>query len=461
MDSYGLHPQFEQSVISYFCSEKKFFHLFHKYIQAELLQTEHAKIALSAAKSIYKDISDAPGSTAMVLQRVRNKVATGEVTVDSYNELSFYLDEEPSVKDWRDLAKEFTPVLKESMRHSAVLKAIDTRSSKKSMAEVASLMQEIEQIGEYVEGKAPLSFDDDGGRDVFAALEEMNTIGRMKTGMDEVDLALGGGPACGALTVLVARPGGGKSMCLSQIGAHAFAAQGKQVAHVTISEVPGPVVMARVLAPILGVKISDITRDQAESRRLWQEYKQRHDANIGGYKTFEFASKTPVSMIRTEVMNYYQKNFKTKPDVIIFDYLGLSSSLKAPKGANSYTQGEYITGELLDWAQSEKIWIFTAAQSQRMGTKGAKAIIGLDNIADSYHIVRIADIVMTINTVEEEPGQFQGQFHFAKNRFGSSGITTALCPINWDTGLVAPSSFFQARRMSFLAAPFPTPAYVN
>lgn len=459
MDSYGLHPQFEQAVMYHLCSEKKFFHLFYKYLQADLLQTEQAKLALSAAKSIHKDISDAPGSTAMVLQRVRSKVVSGETTVDAYNELNFYLDDTPSVADWKAVAKELTPILKESMRHGAVLKAIETRSSKKSMAEVATMMQEIEQIGEYVEGKAPLSFDDDGGRDVFAALEEMNSIGRMKTGIDEVDLALGGGPACGALTVLVARPGGGKSMCLSQIGAYAFAGGGKQVAHITISEVPGPVVMARVLAPILGIKISDITRDQAESRRLWQEYKQRPDANIGGYKTFEFASKTPVSMIRAEVMNYYQKHYKTKPDVVIFDYLGLSSSLKAPKGANSYTQGEYITGELLDWAQSEKIWIYTAAQSQRMKAKGAKAIIGLDDIADSYHIVRIADIVMTINTVEDQPGDIQGQFYFAKNRFGSSGITTSLSPISWDTGLVAPSSFFQAKTISYLM-PY-KPAYVN
>ena len=451
MDSYNFHPQFEQAVLYYLCSEKKFFHLYHKYIQADLLQTESAKLALSAAKSIYKDISDAPGSTTMVLQRVKSKVISGDVTVDAYNELSFYLDDVPNISDWRAVGSELTPTLKESLRHAAVLKAIESRQGKKSMADTAAYMQEIENIGQYVEGKAPLSFDDIDGRDAFSALEEMIDIGRMRTGVDELDLTLGGGPPCGTLSVFVARPGGGKSMCLSQIGAHAFAAEGKQVAHVTISEVPAHIIMARVLAPILGTKISDITRDPPEARRLWQAYKQRADANLGGYKTFEFTSKTPVSQIRTEVMGFYQKNFKSKPDVIIFDYLGLSSSLKAPKGANSYTQGEYITGELLDWAQSEKVWIFTAAQSQRMKAKGGKAIIGLDDIADSYHIVRIADIVITINTDEDEPGVFQGSFHFAKNRFGPSGGTTSRNPVNWDTGLVAPSSFFQAKATRYWA----------
>ena len=279
----------------------------------------------------------------------------------------------------------------------------------------------------------------------------MANLDRWGTGIDELDMCLNGGLPRGNLAVLIARPGGGKSLGLSQFGAHAYNA-GKVVAHIVISEIPGEIGGARVLAPIIGMRISDISREPMEAKRLWHQYKATHA--VGGYKVFDFQSKTPVSVIREHVMSFYRK-LGTKPDVILFDYLGLSSSTRAPKTANSYSMGEYITTELRDWAKDENLWVWTAAQSQRL-KKGGKGsyIVGLDDIADSYHVVRIADIVISFNTVEtDEPGVFTGQFFVAKHRVGPSGQLTSMCPVNWDTGMLAPSSAFSRNRPKLWTTP--------
>jgi len=330
------------------------------------------------------------------------------------------------------------------------MKSIEKKMTRSSLKDVATYIEKIEKIGEYFAGREPLSLDDDS---LFLALEKMANMDRLPTGIDEVDICLSGGIPRGTLGVIIGRPGGGKSVSLCQLASHAYAT-GKTVAHIVISEIPGEIGGARVLAPIIGMKISDITRDVNGARLAWAQYKATH--SVGGYRVFDFPSKASVASIRETVMGFYQK-FGTKPDVIIFDYLGLASSVKAPKNANGYVMGEFTTGELRDWAKEEQLWIWTAAQSVRLKERGrgSRAIIGLDDIADSYHVVRIADIVLTINVVEVDQGtgQFEGQFYVAKHRFGPSGQLTTMAPVSWDTGMIAPCSLFITRNPTVWAGP--------
>lgn len=445
MEAYNFQDGFEHQVVQHFCKDKVFFHMFQKYLEPDLLSSESAKLAVSTAQAIFKDINDAPGSFDVVLNRANTYVNHGKVDLSAYCDLVMYAADGINT-DGNVVARELAPTLKERARHLAIMKGIEKKMSRSSLEEVGRYISEIENIGEYVEGRAPLSLDDDS---LFKALEKMSNMERQKTGVDELDMCISGGLPRGTLGVVIGRPAGGKSVALCQFASYAYAT-GKTVAHIVISEIPGEIGGARVLAPIIGMKISDITRDPNAARVAWAEY--RKTRSVGGYNVFDFPSKTPVSVIREHVMSFYKK-FKTKPDVVLFDYLGLTTSTKAPKTANGYTQGEFTTGELHDWAKEENIWIWTAAQSVRLKDRGrgSRSIIGLDDIADSYHIVRIADVVITINTVEvgdQGSGMFEGQFLVAKHRFGPSGQLTTMSPVQWDTGMLAPCSLFMHQSAS-------------
>lgn len=439
MDSYGLNAQFEQEVANHFCSDKHFFHLFQKFIEPTMLASKQAQLAINTAKSIYKDINDAPGAHCVVLNRAGMQANQGKLEMADYTELNWYLNDSQK-SDPKVIAKEFAPILKEHHRHMTLMKAVDKKASRQSFEEISALIDELERIGEYVEGKPPLSLDDDS---LFYALQVMSNLNRMATGIDEVDLCLSGGLPLGNLGVIITRPSGGKSMTLSQLASYGLAT-GKTVAHIVISEIPGEIGGARTLAPIIGQKISDVTADPMGARDAWHAYKRNNV--VGGYKVFDFESQSSVAAIRAHVMGFYKK-LGVKPDLILFDYLGLATSTKAPKDSNGYNQGKFVTGELLDWARQEALCIWTAAQSTRMKQNGKGShIIGLDDIADSYHIVRIADVVISFNTREPVAGMFEGQFFIAKHRVGPSGQLTSLAPVNWDTGVVAACSLFAKAR---------------
>lgn len=452
MDSYGLQETFEQQVAIHFCSDKLFFHLFQEFVEPDLLGSEQAKLAFNTAKTVYGDINDAPGATSIVLNRASTQVNQGKLDITEYCNLVDYLSE-PVNTDPKVVSKELAPILKERARHVALIKGVEDKANRRSLSKVAAYIEKIEKIGEYVEGRAPLSLDDDS---LFDALAKMSNLDRLATGVDELDLCLSGGLPRGNLGVIIGRPGGGKSVSLCQLASYAYAT-GKIVAHVVISEIPGEIGGARVLAPIVGLKISDITRDVAAAKEAWKLYRKDHA--VGGYHVFDFPSKVPVSVVRETVMEFYRK-LGTKPDIIAFDYLGLASSNRAPKNANGYTMGEFTTGELRDWAKEEQLYIWTAAQSIRLKQhgRGSRAIIGLDDIADSYHVVRIADIVITINTVESKPSFFESQFFIAKHRVGPSGQLTSMAPVDWDTGTIAPCSLFSRQRQKIWTSPT---SYVN
>jgi len=440
LDSYGLQEHFEQAVAYHFCSNKQFFYLFQEFIEVDRLASSSAKLAVQTARAIYKDISDAPGAISVVLNRANTQVNKGKLDIAAYADLTWYLSEGDLGTDHKIVAQELAPTLKEHARHATTLATIEKRTSGSDLKDIALRIDKLERIGEYVEGKAPLSLDDDS---LFQALEQMGNLDRLPSGADELDMCLSGGVPKGNLAVIIARPSGGKSQWLSQVSANSLAT-GKIVAHIVISEIPGEIGGARTLAPLIGMRISDITRTPNDARIAWAAYKAEN-SNVGGYKVFDFPSKTTVSAIREHVTNFYKK-IGSKPDLIAFDYLGLASSSRAPKSANGYIMGEYVTGELRDWAKEDGLWIWTAAQSTRMKSHGKRAIIDLDDIADSYHIVRIADIVVTFNTAEKDPGEFEGQFFVAKHRVGPSGQLTSLSPVNWDTGMVSPcSAFLKAR----------------
>lgn len=449
----------EQSIAYHLCSNKKFFYLFHKYLEEDMLQLDEARQSLKIAKSIYKDIHDAPGSPELVLSRAKRYSDEGALKYNDYVNLSVFLDDLPAVGDPEALARELSPVIQNRKRHVATLMAIEARSKRESLKDVSAYIEEIERIGAYVEGRAPIGLDGDEDG-LFDAIAGLKNLSRLATSVDDLDLFLSGGPPQGGTSVILSRPGGGKSLAMAQFAAFAYGALGKNVAVVAIAEVPSPVFGARIVAPLLGRKIDDvISSPPEENKRLWRAFSEANKHRMGGLKIFDFESKTTVKEIRETVMRWYAQR-GSKPDLVCFDYIGLTASHKAPQNANSYTRGEYVMGELADWAREDKLWFWTAAQAKKMGSGKGRAIIGLEDVADSYHIIRICDVAISLNVFDStDGGPQQSQWMVVKHRMGQSGQLSALAPVQYARGLVGASAFFDGIHSRYWGSQ--TPSFLN
>lgn len=458
-DSYGFYPAFEQSVVHHLCNDKKFFFLFQKYLEPEKLLTSESKAAVSLARSIFKDMGDAPGSSALILNRAHHHVQAGTMSLEDYMSLCIYLEQPTAVTDPDAAGHELATILKSHARHTGTLKVIASNAADtEKRVEAANYLLEIENIGKYIENRTPLSFELDGiSRDVFDAIEGLRNLERMPFGIDELDMCFGGGAPRGNLTVVAGRAGSGKSLALSQISAHAYANLGKIVALAVISEIPDALASTRVLAPIMGIRINDVLSSTAvENRRVFSAYKEAYGHRMGGLKVFQYGPQTHVRTIRTEIMAYYAK-FNLTPDVVAFDYLGLAGSHQAPANANGYSVGKFVTADLLSWAQEENIYLLSAVQAVRMKGRGDRTIVGLDDIADSQHVVRIADNVVSINVFFDEQGlNPQGQWLVVKHRMGQSGQLTSLAPVHYDRGIVGTSNFFTGIQQQYWGSSQPS-----
>lgn len=449
----------EQSIVHHLCSNKKFFYLFHKYLEEDMMQLEESKQAIKIAKSIFKDIADAPGSPELVISRAKRYSDEGAIKFSEYANLATFLDDTPAVDDAEALGRELSPIIQNRKRHLATLMAIEARAKREPLKDVAAYIEEIERIGAYVEGRAPLSLDSEEGG-LFDAIAGLKNMNRLATSVDDLDLFLSGGAPESGTCVILSRPGGGKSLGMAQFAAYAYGALGKNVAVCAIAEVPSPVFGARIVAPLLGRKIDDIISAPAdENKRLWKAYTEANKTRVGGLKIFDFESKTTVKEIRDRVTRWYAER-GAKPDLICFDYIGLTTSHKAPQNANSYTRGEYVMGELSDWARDEKIWFWTAAQAKKMGAGKGRAIIGLEDVADSYHIIRICDVAVSLNVFDStDGGPQQSQWFVVKHRMGQSGQLSALAPVQYSRGLVGASTFFDGIHSRYWGSQ--TPSFLN
>lgn len=223
------------------------------------------------------------------------------------------------------------------------------------------------------------------------------------------------------------------SMGLSHIGGTALLAT-LFVAYATL-ELPREVVLARVKANITGVPINTMLSGQVKNaiRRL-EELEHR----LGRFVVQEFSPKaTTVEDLKQWVANVEQQAGGRKIDVLIVDY-GDKLGAKAKKGEqqNEYTGALAVFEGLRTYAAERKIFCWTASQASRQ--KDSKKRLDLNDVADSMHKIRVADLVVTLNLRDAETEEPQILFYVAKHRTGRSRCEVGPMPTEYERGRICP-----------------------
>ncbi len=110
------------------------------------------------------------------------------------------------------------------------------------------------------------------------------------------------------------------------------------------------------------------------------------------------------------------------PDVIIIDYLELLRPTR--ENQHEYQAQQRIAEELRGLAMEEKVLLWTATQTNRMGR--AVKIITDTELGDSYGKIRTCDFAISLNQNEEEFDAGRMRAYVVKSRNGRPRFTVPM-----------------------------------
>jgi len=233
--------------------------------------------------------------------------------------------------------------------------------------------------------------------------------------MEGLDEMIGGGLSPGELAIVIAPPGGGKSMKLVKYASKALL-DGKKAVYYTL-ELSEEVVGQRFDACINEIELNHVW-DYPEY--ITEKLEEISD-NGGSLVIKEFLEGgVTVNTIKAHLKTLEMEGFI--PDVIFIDYLGLMRPL------GSYAEKRHaltdISEGLRNIANNYRIPVWSAHQTNRTAIGEEK--ISSSHIGESLGIMATADLVIGIGRPDEMKEQKLAMMSIIKNRNGQDGIYQVL-----------------------------------
>jgi hypothetical protein len=433
-DPYYLDPTFERAVVMMCCSRPAFWGRIGYALDPDCLQLEPAKRALRACRQIAGETHRGPESPMIVLQHMRRWADEGKPdgTLAKIREVALLFDDASEVGLVSDDAATATlkPILARRMKDEAVLQAIEERGKDGNFSNVVKLIDKANRLGD--------TNTDVGirlGSASIAEIERRRTLDRLSTGIWELDAIIDGGMRRGCLGLFVGGPGDGKSMALSHAAAHAIRGNGGPelfTVYATL-ELPPADVLARIKANLTGIATNSILAEPSRVAPLLAAMP------LAPLIVQEF---TPQATTMADIEAWVEKceaEVGRRVDVVVTDYgdkLAVPKTTSKDERESGYQQGRVVFERMRLFAHETGRWHWSASQATRPEKGKAKGVhrsLDLGDVADSMHKVRVADLVVTINTLENGIKWF-----VAKNRFGTGKVGTNPTPADFECGRVSP-----------------------
>jgi hypothetical protein len=221
---------------------------------------------------------------------------------------------------------------------------------------------------------------------------------------------MSGGLGPGALGVVVAPSGVGKTWFLCALGAAAVKV-GKTVVHYSM-ELSEKYVGSRYDTIFTNIPSNELGEKSDEVRDKIRK--------LRGKLLIKYFPPSGVSVKKLEAHIEKMTANGNKPDLIIVDYADLLLS-HSSKTDSTYAEQGGVYIELRGLGGELGIPIWTASQTNRTGIDAE--VIEADKIASSYGKVMVADFLMSLSRKVEDKMSGTGRGHVIKNRFGPDGIT--------------------------------------
>jgi archaellum biogenesis ATPase FlaH len=369
----------------------------------------------------------------MVIQRLQRWRHEGKVTTEQINEVSDFFDTalDAGLPDEDSVVNELTPILKRRMYDSAIRTAMSEYANRGDLQASMGILERADRIGTW-----DSSMGIKLGSASFDKINELRNLKRMPTGIDELDVALSGGPPVGSLSLFIGGSGDGKSISLAHVVGHNVL-NGAMCAVATL-ELSESMWLARLQANISGVPIDTLLDGGFDSVKKYFDVLDRV-GKLGTCVVKEFSAKdTTVSDI-DDWIKQIENEYGKRVDLLVVDYLDLLTAKLETRDANDYKIGKVITQDLRRIARARNLVAWSACQTRGRDSDKVKkkSVQDLNDVSDSMHKIRISDISVTLN-VRGDPEHPDMLFFVAKHRFGRSRQKVGPFPADFACGAVAP-----------------------
>lgn len=214
------------------------------------------------------------------------------------------------------------------------------------------------------------------------------------------------------MAVIMGGPKAGKSMAMIGFAVNAIAA-GYRTLYVTL-EVSSDIIENRIDANIAERVMSELDLHPNEV----EEKVTAFMGKAAPLKIAEFPSGTMRPSDLRRMIEHYKAQGLTF-DLVVVDYADLMAPERVTDNLQENSKSVYVN--LRGLAMQENFAMLTATQTNREGAK--KAVATMTDVAEDLNKIRIADIVISINTTPEEKQMHQCRLFFAAVRNGRSGFT--------------------------------------
>lgn len=212
-EPYSFDPAFERAVVTLACSNARFFGRIGHELDPELFKFEASKVAMRAARAIYRDAGHGPEAALLVIQRLRRWMSDGKVTLELIKKVADLFDraEDSGLPSAESIIAELTPEIQRRIRDEAVKTAIDAFGKNSDLSKSVALESRASRVGQVDTSVGTIL-----GTESWAEVAGLKDLERLQLGVPELDSVLDGGLQRGGLGVLLAESGGGKCHAAGQ-----------------------------------------------------------------------------------------------------------------------------------------------------------------------------------------------------------------------------------------------------
>lgn len=430
-EPYGFSTQMEQEVLYLLVTDREFFDTIGEEIDGALLALKQSKLIVTACQEVKRLIGHGPGRASLVIEYLTQQRRAGKVDhedIVAVNGLLDAIEDSGKPPERASTLAIVIPTVQRRGQKAIVTAAIEEYGKGGDFKEVQERLRALSTLGQRKTGLGTVF-----GRATFEGIERIRSLERLPLGIEELDIPLKGGLARGAVGVVTAGPSAGKSMFLNQI-AGLTAMGGGMVLTATLGDLDEAMQGARFTANLCDVEIDTVLASTtAENLARVAPFLP----NFGFWAPAYFKPReTTVETLRDWVRDT-EKQYGRKVDLLVIDYLN-KVGLKDFKG-KSHQALDLITDELGEWCREEKFWIWTASQpkadASKPRSKKDKKVGDMDNIGESFGIVKNADLGIFIDGYEDDGGgDRQVGFHVYRNRLGVGRFRAGPFPTAFERG---------------------------
>lgn len=413
---YDFDTLFQQKIVALAIRDTAFAQTTDGLIKPEFFDSSAHSALIKVANNYYERYKKAPGDKttfkSLMANAIRDKLLPHEIARVALSLMPALFEADVSDRDY--VADEVATFARHQAVAAAVLASVDLIGKR-----------DFTTIGQMVRKAIDIGINVTGGAYNYGEMAEVRTQDRkdraagtkaptgITTGYAALDSHLyhkGWGRK--EMSVLMGGPKAGKSMAMIGFGVNAIA-NGYRTLYVTLE------VASEIIAERMDANISDMVMSELMVKPHEVEEKVR--AFMDKAAPF-IIQEFPTGTMRASDLRRLIETYKARGvvfDLVIVDYADLMAPERVTDNVQENSKSVYVN--LRGLAMQEGFALLTATQTNREGAK--KAVATMTDVAEDINKIRIADVVISLNSSDEERALKQARLYFAASRNQRSGFS--------------------------------------